>query len=155
MKKIICSHGQDTIEIKEIALFTGYAFNFDFKAAKKSHIVEVGISKSKYSWCHHPVNTTWYIANDFVLHGSKFISRPKIGGYFGFWGICAGAEAIYYTNFKENALCLAPYLGFGTNAFKLIIKPLIPITNKKFGYMNPVSVSASIQFISLKKTLVE
>jgi len=150
-------YSQDTLSLtrgayRETALFSGYAFNFGNTTDKNSHIVEIGVWKTKYITHIEPVNSSIYFANDFLLHDSKLILGPKVGGYIGFWTICLGAELICYTDFNESAFRLAPYFGFGSNRAKLTFKPLIKLSNRDFGYVNSFCISFSIQIKSLKKS---
>ncbi len=137
---------------KQHALFIGYTFNqSDEINSRKSHIFEIGIWKSNFSEYRHPVNITWYAANDFVLHNSKLGIGPKVGGYIGFWGISFGGEIIYYTDFKTDAFYVAPYFGLGTNIGKITIKPYIKIKNQAFDYVNNFGLSLSLQILNIKK----
>jgi hypothetical protein len=136
---------------KETAIFSGVSINFGDTANKKSYIIELGIWKSKYITHIEPFNANYYLSNEFVLHDSKLIIGPKIGGFIGFWMFCLGSEIIFYTNFRENALRLVPYIGLGGHNFKFTINPLINLYNKDFKYINPVSLSLTIQIKSIRK----
>jgi hypothetical protein len=136
---------------KETALFSGFSLNFGDTANKKSYIIELGIWKSKYITHIEPISANYYLSNEFVLHDSKLIIGPKIGGFIGFWMICLGAELTFYTNFRENAFRLVPYIGLGGHNFKFTINPLINLYNNDFKCINPVSLSLTIQIKSIRK----
>jgi hypothetical protein len=147
---------QDTIQIshgcfKETALFSGYILNTGNKGNKSSHILEIGIWKTKYVNHVEPVSASYYLSNEFLLHDSKFAIGPKVGCFVGFWTLCLGIEVVYYTDFEDGAIRLTPFFGLGGHNIKLTINPLISLYNKDFKYINPVSLSLTIQILSLKK----
>ncbi|MBS2100823.1 hypothetical protein [Carboxylicivirga linearis] len=150
------AYSQDTIRIsteliKETAIYGGYSFNTGDTANKKSHIIEIGIWKSKYVTHIEPANFNYYIGTEFLIHDSQLAIGPKIGSYVGLWMFCLGTDLIYYTDFNESALRLVPYVGFGGHSFKLTFNFYANLTNKEFIYTNPLSINLAIQLKSLKR----
>jgi hypothetical protein len=135
---------------KETAIYGGLSINSGDTAKKNSYILELGIWKSKYPNHFEPKNFNYYIGNELLINDSRFAIGPKIGGYVGFWMLCIGSDLIYYTNFKDNALRLAPYFGLGNHSFKLTFNFFINVTNKDFRYTHPLSLNFSYQLKSLK-----
>lgn len=132
---------------KEIALFTGYSYNFGNRPNGCSHVFELGVWRAKFFGHCESANSNYYVASDFVFHDSKFAIGPKIGAYVGIMPFCAGVELAYYSNFKEDTIVFIPYLGMGHNSLKLTVKSNLNLSNKNFEYINPFSVSFSNQII--------
>lgn len=139
------------VAFKEIALFTGYSFNFGDSLNKKSHVIEFGIWKSNYITHVEPFSLSYYYSTELIFHDKKLANGIKFGGFMGFWMLCLGSEIAYYTDFKENSIQITPYFGWGTNFGKITLNPHLTIYNKSFDYLNPMSLSITFQIKSLWK----
>ena len=124
--------------VKKSGLFGGYSFNFGEKPGSYN-VVELGIARTKIGGVE-PTGYSYYAGSDFLFNSSKFSFGPKIGASVTFWMITLGGELIYYTDFHDKTLHLAPYLAFGSGMTKLHFRYHIPLYNKQYAFINDVSV---------------
>ncbi len=146
---------QDTLYLntgtfKELGFIAGYDYNFEDSGSKNYHLVEFGIIKSTYTNYHHPVNSSFYFSNELGLNTEDLVWGPKVGAYIGFWMFAVGAEIVYYTNFQEGSLRIAPYFGLGFHHFKLTFNPHIKLNNQDF-LPNTGNINITIRPFVFKK----
>ena len=139
---------------KELGFIVGYNYNFEDSDSRNYHLVEFGLIKSTYNNYHHPVNSSFYFSNELGLNTKDFVWGPKAGAYVGFWMFAVGAEAIYYTDFQQGSLRLAPYFGIGFHQFKLTVNPHIKLNNKDF-LPNTGNFNITIRPFVLKKKKID
>ena len=116
-----------------------------------NHTIELGVIKNKDYTVVEPVSLGYYISNEFVMSSRGFNIGPKIGGYFGMWLICIGADIIHYTDFKDNTTHIAPYIGLGASHARFFISPHLPLYNKNFKNTNYISVGLTLDIINISK----
>lgn len=110
---------------------------------------EVGFSYSKY--VHGLFGIHHFISSEFKL-GDKFVMGPKIGVWVGS-GMAFGLNAIYYTDFDDDALIFRPEIGFGIGGLKVIYGYNWNLTNRDFELINShiFGIAYDIPVISKRK----
>jgi hypothetical protein len=151
--------GQDSIPkfafewgfFKQSHLLIDYSYNFRVEDKPGHHVLELGFAHSKFMHQVESANTSYYVANEFIINSRDFSIGPKVGAYVGVWGFCAGAELAWYTNFHDESLQLTPFFGLGSERGKIYMSFHIPITNRKYQEINILSLGISLQLIPLSK----
>lgn len=136
----------------ELSLITGYSFNgANEKGGVDNHIVELGIYKSRNSYFTEAAGYSFLLSNELMFNKNSFYWGPKTGGFV-FLGIFyAGAEIVYYTNFKGQALHIVPIVGLGHSRFKIGLGFHVSLANNLFEYTNVPSFGFTYEIKNLQK----
>ena len=136
-------HHHGTFQVRKgTQFYTGYSRNFGEKA-ENFNIIELGVGRINFDGLESS-GTSFYAANEFVFNSHRFSIGPKAGASFTIWMLGLGAELIYYTDFGDNALHLAPCLSFGAGMTRWNIRYHIPLYNKDYIGINQVSIGITI-----------
>lgn len=140
----------------ELGLVAGYTINRrNGKTGIDNHIFELGLYKSRNSYYAEPAGYSYYFANEFMFNKDSFYIGPKIGAFAHIWLFYLGAELVYYTNFKGDALHLVPIFGLGYSQLKIGFGLHIPLTNNLFEKTNVASIGFTYQIKELKKNKIK
>lgn len=140
----------------ELSLITGYSFNgANEKAGIDNHIVELGIYKSRNSYYTETAGYSYFLSNEFMFNKNSFYLGPKIGGFFHFGIFYAGAELVYYTNFKGQALHIVPIFGLGYSRLKIGLGFHASLANNLFEYTNVPSIGFTYEVKNLRKRKID
>lgn len=116
---------------KEAGILTGYHINLNDVYTDTRHIVELGYYRNKFFRYVESGSVNYFLSSEFILNFDKMLFIPKIGGYIGLHGICAGLDLAYYTDLCNGTFQLIPNIGFGGKRMKIAVSPVLPIYSSK------------------------
>lgn len=115
------AHAQDTLHRRPYdTIYTSKstAIGIGFHAGKYLY-GEIGIGRSVLQYHSHGLAGWGISAGSEIQIGKDVLVAPKLSATFSSMGVICGANALYYTDFKNGTFVFRPEIGFGIPAARL------------------------------------
>lgn len=104
-----------------------------------------------FSWSNnggrHPSSMNYYVGSNFILNWEKFIVAPNVEINLSTNAMIIGSELQLYTDFSHISPRLIPFIGIGTNGFRLFMGYSFRKAKSNYFPINTLKVGLSVHCI--------
>ena len=139
------------------AIIVGYQASFEAKDKTENweptttHIIEIVFSRIKDNGGRHPSSMNYYAGSNFILNWEKLIVAPNVGINLSANAMIIGLELQLYTDFSHISPRLMPFIGIGTNGFRLFTGYSFRLAKSDCFPINTLNVGLSVPLYLNKK----